>query len=429
VLSAARADDVIWRPVAKTPPPSVVASTRPAAVTLGKPIPAATLERPVPQVSSPVEQPVVAAPTDANFTPTAFTPTAVSAPIIRAQAPPDPPPPSGGAVGVPPPGSTSGPPPTFGPPPPGAEVPYNNGVAIDRPINHSWWDQCRDFITGGPGHCCFQSDHGFDYFSSPVTNPFLFEDPRALTEVRPIFFYQTAPSRNPVFRGGNSEFFGTQARVAFNEHWSLVMNKLGFVALHPDNPDAVYGDHTGFSEVWLGPKWTFLRNDCTRTVAATGLTFQIPSGPSRVFQDTGNLSLTPYFSIAQAFGRSSYGTFDAMGTLGYSFGVDNKRSDYFFMDLHLDYDVASWHKVYPFLEMNWFHYTTNGNAHDQNFEGADLVNFGANNVSGRDILTLGTGLRYKFTEHAQVGVGAEWPLTTSRDLADFRLTVDFILRY
>ena len=34
--------------------------------------------------------------------------------------------------------------------------------------------------------CLVQSDHGFDNFISPVTNPSLFEDPRALTEVRPI---------------------------------------------------------------------------------------------------------------------------------------------------------------------------------------------------------------------------------------------------
>ena len=28
----------------------------------------------------------------------------------------------------------------------------------------------------------------------PVTNPFLFEDPRALTEIRPIFMWQKTPS-------------------------------------------------------------------------------------------------------------------------------------------------------------------------------------------------------------------------------------------
>ena len=53
----------------------------------------------------------------------------------------------------------------------------------------------------------FRSDHCFDQFSSPISNPFLFEDPRALTEVRPIFMWQTTPSGNPRYRGGNVEFF------------------------------------------------------------------------------------------------------------------------------------------------------------------------------------------------------------------------------
>ena len=37
------------------------------------------------------------------------------------------------------------------------------------------------------GRNMFQSDPEFTYFASPVTNPFFFEDPRSLTEVRPIW--------------------------------------------------------------------------------------------------------------------------------------------------------------------------------------------------------------------------------------------------
>jgi hypothetical protein len=311
------------------------------------------------------------------------------------------------------------------------QPPFNSGVPLDRPLNQGFWDQCREFIFGPPGHKCFQSDHAFDCLVSPVTNPFLFEDPRSLTEVRPIFIYQTSPGRNPVFSGGNSEFFGMQARVAFNEKLSFVMNKLGFVSLHPNNGDDVYQNTSGFSELWLGPKWTFCRSDRwgTGTVFATGLTFQIPTGPTKVFQDTGNLSLTPYLSVAQGFGRTSFGSFNAMTTIGYSFGVDNDRSDYFFNSWHLDYDIASLHRLYPLLELNWFHYTSNGGAHAQNFEGTDLVNFGATDIAGRDLLTLAIGMRYKFNEHAQLGFATEWALTTPRDLTDFRLTLDFILRY
>ena len=39
----------------------------------------------------------------------------------------------------------------------------------------------------------FKSDCAFDNFVSPVTNPFLFEDPRSLTELRTTFIYQRIP--------------------------------------------------------------------------------------------------------------------------------------------------------------------------------------------------------------------------------------------
>src|SRR5262249_50261327 len=208
--------------------------------------------------------------------------------------------------------------------------------------------KCKDLLNGAGtpvngclGRSLFQSDHAFDSFISPVSNPFLFEDPRSLTEVRPIFMYQSAPSKNWVFRGGNAEFFGLQARVALTEQFSIVMNKLGFVGLQPNGNDLTgdFHNRTGFAEIDIGPKFTFLRNDHTGILGAFGLTFQIPAGDHSVFQDTGSLSLVPYFSFGQSFWHTCYGNFNALGTAGYSFATDDKRSEYLFLSLHLDYDV------------------------------------------------------------------------------------------
>src|SRR5262249_55434144 len=144
----------------------------------------------------------------------------------------------------------------------------------------------------------FQSDHCFEYMISPVTNPFLFEDPRSLTEVRPIFMYQKIPGNNPVFRGGNAEFYGTQLRVAFTERFSFVVNELGAVVINPGSGAQVPGG-SGFAELRLGPKFTFLRSTEYRAVGAMGLTFDIPTGPASVYQNTGNLTLTPYISVGK----------------------------------------------------------------------------------------------------------------------------------
>src|SRR5262249_32990425 len=158
--------------------------------------------------------------------------------------------------------------------------------------------RCWDDVTGGvnsvlqpaQGRNAFQSDHCFDQFISPVSNPFYFEDPRALTELRPVFMWQHTPGRNPVFAGGDNFALDLQGRVAFTPWLSLVVNQLGWVWTEIDNPASGYKSHTGFQEVHLGPKFTFLRNETSGTVMAGGVTFAIPSGSAKVFQDTGSLS-------------------------------------------------------------------------------------------------------------------------------------------
>jgi hypothetical protein len=424
VAGVAVAQEAPWKPVA-TPPviaqSSPTGSTRPPAATLGRPV--ATLGRPVPD--GPTSPDVSAAGYNGG-----------TAPIFRAQIPAD-----GGPPAVPPPGVPAV--------PAVPAIPAGPGVPADDIYGHppppgpvappgaGFWGKCGEYLGFGNGAACtggcggrafLQSDHAFDNFASPVTNPFEFEDPRSLTEIRPIFIFQSAPHSNTFFRGATTEFFGTQARVAITDRFSIALQKFGWVHIEPDK-DSPFEDVTGFTEIDIGPKFTFWRGEQTGTVAAAGLTFEIPSGASRVFQGTGNLGLRPYLSFAQAFGQSSYGSFDLMSTFGYNFGVDNKRADNFFSSWHLDYDVANAHKIYPFLELNWRYYTTNGKAENFNFEGGDLFNLGSEHASGHSTLSLAPGVRYKFNECAQIGTAFEFPIIRRKDLEEFRWTVDLIFRY
>lgn len=241
--------------------------------------------------------------------------------------------------------------------------------------------------------------------------------------------FQATPNGNWLFRDGNAEYLGVQARLAITERLSLVINKLGVTWQDPQNGMDLLDKTGGWSELWLGPKYTFYRNDTSGTVAAAGLTFQIPEGSNRVEQNTGTLSLTPYASVAQNFGRSSYGSFNFMNTTGYSASVNSQRTDYFYSSFHLDFDLANAHKIYPLIELNWFQYTQAGKATDFGFEGRDLFNFGSQGVSGIGTLTIAPGVRYKFNENMQAGIGFEFPLTAPKDLIEFRMTIDFILRY
>jgi hypothetical protein len=422
-----------------------VAHSSPAAA-LGRPAAAVTLGTPVPvaAIAPAVNEPSVAT---ASYEP-AVGPRGLT---VRLQAPDPPPPPRSGPTPVLPPGTAppvpplsvgDAPPP---PPPPGLAAPGTTfgGVAVDQPIKKSFWDRCKDVVNPhSPDSKCggwFQSDHAFDNFCncgdliSPVSMPFLFEDPRALTEVRPLFIYETVPNHNAAFGGGNAEFYGLQARIAICERWSIVLSELGAVSLNPHDSDVGLTDHTGFAEIRVGPKWTFYRNEQCGSVAAAGLTFDIPTGSKNVFQNTGSLSLDPYVTFGQTFGRTSYGTFNFLAEAGYWFSVDDKRTDYTHVHLHLDYDVANIHRIYPLMELNWLHTTSFGKENpDVHTEGADLVNFGSTSYNGkRDLVTLAFGARYKFggSDHYQMGTAFEFPVTDRKDLQAFRFTLDFIFRY
>jgi Putative MetA-pathway of phenol degradation len=347
------------------------------------------------------------------------TPGGLLPPRVARGQPPDPGPPAG---------ALSGPPP--GPPP--ADGGYSTGVAVDQPLRHPFFEGIHEWFNFGArpstngGDLCKSDCFCGDSMISPVSNPFFFEDPRALTEIKPLFIIQKIPGSAG---GGNAEFYGLQGRLALTERFSLVVNKLGFVSLNPRNPPFGFDKGTGFAEVNIGPKFTFWRDEAARNVAAVGLNLELPVGSSKEFQDTGTLGLDPYITYAQTFGDSSFGSFNFMAEAGYSFAVDNQRSQFLHTSLHLDYDIARAHRWYPLVEMNWFHYVSKGNRSDLNFEGGDLVNFGSRDLNGRNLLTIAPGFRYKFAEWAQVGTAVEFPLTSHKGLEDMRWTVDLIFRY
>jgi hypothetical protein len=409
----ARAEDLVWRAAPALSPPDAAAPApaEPEVVS-------AVLDRPVPE-----GEPAPPSSFKDRLFPTTY------------RAPPDPDPPPSVARGQPP--DTVAPPVSGGPPPlPPPEG--NQGVILDRPLGHNFWDKCKGFFTEGgerasaTGRCCFQSDPCFPSLASPVTNPFLFEDPRALTEVRPLWFIQGLPGSS-IPGGGFSGFFGTQARLALTERWSFVLNELGFVYLEPNTPPPGFADATAFAQLSMGPKWTFLRCPDTGTVAAAGVFFQIPAGSGRVFQDVGTLSMVPYLTVGQNFGRlpQGFGSFNAIATTGYSFSVNDARSEFFYLSTHLDYDVANLHRLWPLIELNWYHYTRAGNGPPLGFEGTDLVDFGSSAPGKRDFATIGPGVRYKFgfCENLQTGLAVEFPLTSQRELTTYRITWDIIFRF
>lgn len=420
------ADEVPWRAAAPSSAQAVTAG--------GEQRPALSLGRPVPVPSEPATAASAVRPfTLVSHVPASPTSLSPARPLVRAQiADPSP-------YDIPPPPPPPPPPDFFQPSQPAGQrhtAAYGGGP--EYPIydaTRSWAGEVTGTIGGwfrpAEGRRLFQSDHAFDHMISPITNPFLFEDPRALTEIRPILILQDTPRSSPFFKGGNIDFFGIQGRLAVTDRLSIVLSKFGWIWIDPVAPAGEFAQSSGFAELHIGPKYTLIRNTNSCTLLALGLNFDIATGPARVFQDTGDLSLTPYVSFAQNFGKTSWGSFNFMNTTGYSFGTDSARTDYFYSSFHLDFDVGNFKKIYPLVEINWVHYTQNGRVRDLAFEGKDLINFGTKGIAGFNELSVAFGLRYKFTEMFQLGAAFEFPLLGQRDrrLDDFRFTFDAIFRF
>lgn len=294
-------------------------------------------------------------------------------------------------------------------------------------------DRIEDILGGKGGgffdrdRKWFNSDCEFDNFVSPVTNPFLFEDPRSLTEIRPIFIYQRIPGGAGLFQGGNAWFVGTQGRLAITDRFSLVVNKFGLTGFNPASGSTVE-DSFGFAEIHLGPKFVVYRDTETKTLITLGGTFQIPTGSSKAFQDTGKLSIVPYVSAARRLWDTRIGTFNGLASSGYSFSTDGARSDYFYLSGHLDLDVANNGRFFPLIEMNWIQYTKNGNSTNLGVEGRDLANFGSQRA-GTGMVTIAAGARFKINSNWEVGGAFELPLVGSRDIFQYRMMFDLIWRY
>lgn len=306
------------------------------------------------------------------------------------------------------------------PRPPATESPTDSDHWVFGGKLREWWDRFTERRS-------FESDHAFDALTSPVSNPFLFEDPRSLTEVRPLYLFQKVPTGQPNFNGGQVWFAGAQVRLAVTERLSFTLTKLGVANNKPDGVTP-FETGSGLAELWLGPKYTLIRDEQSGTVLAGGAIFQIPAGSAKAFQDTGSLSIAPYVSLARSLTETRLGGLNALLNGGYSFSVNKDRSDYFYLNGHLDWDVANAHRFYPLAELTYTQTTTDGRERPGlQGEGRDLFNAGSIGKGG--LLTAAVGGRVKLTKSVSLGGAFELPLAGQKDFFGHRFTVDLIWRY
>ena len=261
-----------------------------------------------------------------------------------------------------------------------------------------------------------------------MINFVFFEDPRTLTELRPIFVQHTLPNRVGTIplNGGRVSLYAAQFRIALSERLSLIAVKDGFIVedLEPGLLDDLLDD--GWAAVTAGLKYNVIRDTCRGRLASVGFTYELPVGSSRTLQAIGDGE----FHIFGTAGRRMLdGKAHWLTALGYRIPSDRRvQTSALHWSNHLDFRVTK--RSYVFTELAWWNWTENASAGlPLGVAGQDLFNLSASNVDGNNLLTQNVGVKVKTNRIAEAGIAFEFPLTEFQDVIKNRLQCDLILRY
>jgi len=283
-------------------------------------------------------------------------------------------------------------------------------------------------LLGGLDKLIKPSDHCFDDFISPMSNFIYFEDPRTLTEVRPIFFHHKTPRRVGTLGvpGGEVQLLAVQVRAALTDRLSLIAVKDGFIwsDMAPGALDRLLDD--GWADITAGLKYNLLRDPRGGSLLSVGATYEIPVGSQRSLQDIGDGEFHVFLTGGQRFldGMGHY-----VGAFGYRFPVDDVVQT---SSLHWSnhFDVKLTDRVYAVTEFVWWNWTRSAQVGlPLGVAGQDVFNLFSTNVTGNDLLTQSVGFKLKPSGNTELGVAYEFPLTSRRDIISNRIQLDLILRY
>lgn len=234
-------------------------------------------------------------------------------------------------------------------------------------------------------------NRNFPNFIGFVSNPVQSVEPRAVTQITPIFASYWTSAASPL-PSGNFQAYGPGLNIALSERLSFGLNQGGYVGAHYKR------DREGFANLGGFLQYTLIQDVPNQFLFTAGLRLAVPSGESDVFQGTGPAYLAPYVTFGKEFGK-----FHVLGTAGYQFptSTDTFTTRTFYANVHLDRQTFGW--LYPLVEINAAWSTSNidlGGRLDRRPGFFDLSNFestgnlvsvavGANAVLIRDRLEFG----------------------------------------
>jgi len=235
--------------------------------------------------------------------------------------------------------------------------------------------------------------------------------------------------------GGDVQVYALQIEYAFTDRLSLVATKDGFVDFNPGDT-AIWGEETGFGNLGAGLKYAFIYDPVNEFVLSGTAVLQLPTGNGEVFQGEGSGVANLIVSALKM-----YGDLQLAGAAGGRIAFDDSQSTSSFVSAHVSYEVSPC--FIPLVELNWHHVPEGGNGGNRfpnqagggvpgaaTFEGSDLLNFGASNSDGSDLVTAAIGFRSRVAQGVDLGFAYEIPLTDEEDgIIENRFTADLVWRF
>jgi hypothetical protein len=243
--------------------------------------------------------------------------------------------------------------------------------------------------------------HAFPSFIGWMSNPLNNIDPRALTELYPIFASAWTKEAGPV-PAADFQLYGAGLTVALSDRLAVGLNQGGYADVHLSTDPThlqralatfdptgrfrdveVGGNRSGWLNLGGFVQYTVIEDAAAQFLLTAGLRVEAPCGSHDIFQGHGPAHLAPYLTAGKGCGD-----YHVLATTGYYFpaGPGDDTQQTFYASLHLDRRMFGW--LYPLVEFN-LNYWTRGVDIDLPAR-RGFFNFGNFEASG-NILTMAVG--------------------------------------
>lgn len=316
--------------------------------------------------------------------------------------------------------------------PPGNVAPIPNAVSYTLPNEEAPALNLND----SPMSNRLRGNQNFQNFIGFISNPLQNIDPRAVTELYPLFMSYHVSSL-PALPSTSMQLYGAGITVALSERLSIGLNQGGWAqatfsrnqpGLFP-NLQGILQDRSkygGLREGWLDLggfiQYTVIENVPDQFLLTAGLRWAAPSGASQLFQGDPPWQLAPYVTAGKELGK-----FHVLATTGFNFsagsGPDTVNNLY--VNLHLDRQCFGW--LYPLVEVSSSYPTKNFDVSLPTRRG--YIDFGSFSTTGTVVMLAAGANAVIVPNKVEFGAVYTTSIYTQRNFDVNGLIVRMTLRY